>query len=78
MNGVGRCQDAIALWRAISPLRTYECRLQFVFSFEGEISMHRMLRYRLLSAPFGLQAAGLVVLALFALFLWGFNFTAFF
>jgi hypothetical protein len=40
--------------------------------------MHRMLRHGLLSAPFGLQAAGLVVLVLFALFLWGFNFTAFF
>ena len=78
MSGVARCQDAIAVSRAISPRRIRECLLQFVFSFEEEISMHRMLRHGLLSAPFGLQAAALVVLALFALFLWGFNFTAFF
>jgi hypothetical protein len=33
---------------------------------------------RILSGPFGLHAAGIVMLALFALFLWAFNFTTFF
>ena len=33
---------------------------------------------RILGRPFGLHAAGIVMLALFALFLWAFNFTTFF
>ena len=43
-----------------------------------ETAMQSGTLSRVLIGPFGLHAFGFVVLALFALFLWAFNFTTFF